>query len=353
MQRFWSPLLRGLTPYSPGEQPAQSGVVKLNTNELPFGPSPLALAAIREAATDDLRLYPDPQSLHLREALARYHHVSPRHIFVGNGSDEILAFAFAALLRQSLPLFIPDITYSFYRTYCRLFDITYELVPLSDRFVLSVDDFLGPAGAIAFANPNAPTGISVPLSDIRRLLQSQAGIPVLIDEAYVDFGGETAVPLIADFPNLLVVRTMSKSRGLAGLRIGYAIGAPGLIEALERVKDSVNSYPLDRLAQVGAIAALEDEAYFRECVGRIIASRLTVTRELRSLEFDVLPSSTNFVFTRHPGHDGLNLLRQLKSRDILVRHFSSPRTEDFLRITIGSEDQNARLLEALRSIILP
>ncbi|HZV56615.1 MAG TPA: histidinol-phosphate transaminase, partial [Sphingobium sp.] len=296
MSQFWSALVHDLSPYVPGEQPRMAGLVKLNTNELPVGPSPRVLAVIRAEATDTLRLYPDPQSLALRTALADYHGVSADQVFVGNGSDEILAFAFAALLKRERPLLFPDITYSFYPVYCRLFGIAFETVPLDEAMRLRVDDYMRDAGGIIFPNPNAPTGIAIGCGEIARLLADRADVPVVVDEAYVDFGGESVIPLVADHPNLLVVRTLSKSRGLAGLRVGYAIGDAALIEGLVRVKDSFNSYPLDRLAQAGAIASLQDEPYFQQTRATIIANRAMLAEGLEARGFAVLPSCANFVF---------------------------------------------------------
>lgn len=351
MSLFWSELARNLSPYVPGEQPQLPGLVKLNTNESPFGPSPKAIEAIRAAAGDTLRLYPDPQSLRLREALARYHEVEPEQVFVGNGSDEVLAHAFAALLKQSSPVRFPDVTYSFYPVYCRLLGMDHETVPLDAEMRVCVDDYLGRAGPVIIANPNAPTGIALPRREIARLTAGRAEAAVVIDEAYVDFGEESAVPLIRDYPNLLVVQTMSKSRALAGLRVGYAIGDAGLVEALTRVKDSFNSYPLGRLAQAGAIASLEDEAYFQQTRAAVMHNRAELTVELIRQGFDVLPSSANFVFARHPGHSGRALAAALRERAALVRHFAAPRISDFLRITIGSESDIARLTAALSEII--
>lgn len=273
MNRFWSRLVRELHPYVPGEQPRISNLVKLNTNENPFGPSPRVWAAIRAEAAETLRLYPDPEATALRQALAKYHGVRPEQVFVGNGSDEILAHAFVALLKQDAPLLLPDITYSFYLTWCQLFGIVAEMVPLDSALRIRVADYARPAGAIVVANPNAPTGIALGRAEIAALLELHPEQPVVVDEAYVDFGAETAIPLIASHPNLLVVQTMSKSRALAGLRVGYAIGDAGLIEALVRVKDSFNSYPLGRLAQAGAVAALEDETHFRQTLRKVIAER--------------------------------------------------------------------------------
>ena len=350
MSRFWSDLARGLSPYVPGEQPKIPSLVKLNTNESPFGPSPKAIEAVREAAADTLRLYPDPQSTRLREALASYHRVAPEQVFVGNGSDEVLAHAFAALLKQAESLRFPDITYSFYPVYCRLLGTDYKPIPLDDGMRVCVDDYLGRPGPVIIANPNAPTGIALPRAEIARLAKGCAEAAVVVDEAYVDFGGETALPLLHDHPNLLVVRTMSKSRGLAGLRVGYAIGDAGLIEALTRVKDSFNSYPLGRPAQAGAIASIEDEDHFQQTRSTVIRNRTNLTAALTGLGFDVLPSSANFVFVRHPDHSGQTLAAGLRERAVLVRHFTAPRISDFLRITIGSEAELARLTAALAEI---
>ncbi|GLH81949.1 histidinol-phosphate aminotransferase 1 [Bradyrhizobium sp. SSBR45G] len=351
MSRFWSELAHGLSPYVPGEQPQIPGLVKLNTNESPFGPSPRAIAAIQAAAADTLRLYPDPQATRLREVLAAYHKVAPEQVFVGNGSDEVLAHTFAALLKQPAPLLFPDVTYSFYPVYCRLLGIAYETVPLDAGMRVRVDDYLGRAGPVIVANPNAPTGIALARAEIARLVSARSDAAVVIDEAYVDFGAETAIPLIRDYPNLLVVQTMSKSRALAGLRVGYAIGDAGLIEGLTRVKDSFNSYPLGRPAQAGAIASLEDEAHFQQARSVIMQNRADLTAALVRLGFDVLPSSTNFVFARHPDRAGQALAAALRERAVLVRHFTAPRIADFLRITIGSAAELARLTEALREIL--
>ena len=280
MSRFWSSLTHDLKPYVPGEQPRIAELVKLNTNESPFGPSPRVLEAIRGEAADTLRLYPDPQASALRAALATYHQVRPEQVFVGNGSDEVLAHAFAALLKHDAPLLFPDITYSFYPVYCRLFGIAFDAVPLDQAMQIRVADYRRPAGALIIPNPNAPTGVALSRAEIVTLLEQHPDAPVVIDEAYVDFGAETAIPLVASHPNLLVVQTMSKSRALAGLRVGYAIGDADLIEALTRVKDSFNSYPLGRPAQAGAIASLEDEAYFQQSRARVIEGRERLNRGL-------------------------------------------------------------------------
>ena len=350
MSRFWSSLTHKLKPYVPGEQPHMADLVKLNTNESPIGPSPRVLAAIRSEAADTLRLYPDPQATALRAALAGYHQVRPEQVFVGNGSDEVLAHTFAGLLKHDAPLLFPDITYSFYPVYCRLFDITYATVPLDEAMRVHVADYRRPAGAIIVPNPNAPTGLALPRSEIATLLEEHPDIPVVIDEAYVDFGAETAIPLVASHANLLVVQTMSKSRALAGLRVGYAIGDRDLIEALTRVKDSFNSYPVGRPAQAGAIASLEDEAYFQAARSRVIEGRERLSSGLVRLGFEVLPSSANFVFARHLAYDGAALAIALRQRAVIVRHFAAPRISDYLRITVGTDAQTDRLLSALADI---
>jgi histidinol-phosphate aminotransferase len=351
MSRFWSRLTHELSPYVPGEQPRMAELIKLNTNENPIGPSPRVLEAIRGETTDSLRLYPDPQATALRAALAAYHQVRPEQVFVGNGSDEVLAHAFVALLKHDAPLLFPDITYSFYPVYCRLFGISCETVPLDAAMQIRVADYRRPAGALILPNPNAPTGIALSRAEIATLLDEHPDAPVVIDEAYVDFGAETAIPLVGSHPNLLVVQTMSKSRALAGLRVGYAIGDAALIEALTRVKDSFNSYPLGRLAQAGAIAALEDEAWFQAARARVIEGRERMTRGLVRLGFDVLPSSANFVFARHPAREGAALAAALRQRAVIVRHFAAPRISDYLRITVGSDGQIKALLSALSEIL--
>jgi histidinol-phosphate aminotransferase len=351
MNPFWSRQARELSPYVPGEQPRIANLVKLNTNESPFGPSPLAVKAMQAAAADALRLYPDPAARELCEALAAHHGVKPEQVFVGNGSDEVLAHAFVALLKQEKPLLFPDVTYSFYPVWAQLYGLAFETVPLDDAMRLRIEDYRRAAGSIVIANPNAPTGIALPRSEIARLLEDHRDIPVVIDEAYVDFGGESAVPLIADHPNLLVVQTMSKSRALAGLRVGYALGDAGLIEALCRVKDSFNSYPLGRLAQAGATASVRDDAYFRDSCARVVAARDAMARELARLGFAVLPSSANFVFARHPARSGSALAAALRERAVLVRHFNKPRTEPWLRITVGTDADNRRLIAAAAEIL--
>lgn len=352
MNPYWSEIVGALHPYVPGEQPRLEGLIKLNTNENPYGPSPRALAAIQRATSDDLRLYPDPCSTAVTRAVASHHGVDERQVFVGNGSDEVLAHVFLGLLKHDRPLLFPDVTYSFYRVYAALYGITYEAVPLAADFTLRVDDYNArPAGAIIIANPNAPTGLVLELPAIERLVGEHAEIPVVIDEAYIDFGGTTATSLLDRHRNLLVVQTLSKSRSLAGLRVGYAMGDPGLIEALRRVKDSFNSYPVDRLAAAGATAALEDRDYFEACRQRVITTRSALAERLAGLGFEVLPSAANFLFARHPARDAALLAAALRERAIIVRHFAAPRIDQYLRITVGTEAQCDALVAALQAIL--
>ncbi|MEQ1404582.1 histidinol-phosphate transaminase [Neorhizobium sp. Rsf11] len=350
MSRYWSPIVDTLKPYVAGEQPRIRNLVKLNTNENPYGPSPKVLAAIRAAADDGLRLYPDPSATVLREAIAARFGVQPDEVFAGNGSDEVLAHTFQALLKHDKPLLYPDITYSFYPTYSRLYDIEAVEIPLDEAFRIRLADYDRSCGAIIIPNPNAPTGVGLSLAEIETLVAGHADAPVVIDEAYIDFGGETAVGLISRYPNLLVVQTLSKSRSLAGMRVGFALGQRPLIDALERVKDSFNSYPLDRLAQVAATAAVEDVDWFETCRQKIIATRERLTGELERLGFEVLPSQANFVFARHPDLPGVEVYAGLRAEGVLVRHWNKPRIADHLRISIGTDAECERLIEVLKSL---
>jgi histidinol-phosphate aminotransferase len=380
MSRFWNKLVATLDPYVPGEQPRIQNLVKLNTNEHPYGPSPRVLAAIAAHTNDSLRLYPDPTALVLRQAIAKRVGLTPEHVFVGNGSDEVLGHVFHALLKQDAPVWFPDITYSFYPVYCGLYQIKFRAIPLDEQFKIAVKDYLpgavtetahgltdraadgtvgasasasvaARAGGIIFPNPNAPTGYASPLAEVEQIIAANPDIVVVIDEAYVDFGAQTAATLIEKYPNLLVVRTLSKSHSLAGLRVGYALGHPDLVQGLDRVKNSFNSYPLDNLALAGATAAIEDLEYFETTRNAVICSRDALTVGLQSLGFEVLPSAANFVFARHPGHKGADLAAGLRAKNILVRHFNKPRISDFLRITIGTDAQCAQLLTACRELV--
>jgi histidinol-phosphate aminotransferase len=351
MSRFWSDVVKGLVPYVPGEQPRLANLVKLNTNENPYGPSPRALEAIRDATGESLKLYPDPNAEQLKTAIARHHAIEARNVFVGNGSDEVLAHVFLGLLKQARQVLFPDITYSFYPVYCALYQVDFETIALAEDFSIRIGDYVRPNGGIIFPNPNAPTGCLLPLGEIESLLRANTDSLLVIDEAYVDFGGTSAIPLIRDFPNLLVVQTLSKARSLAGLRVGFAVGHVDLIEGLERVKNSFNSYPLDRLAIAGAVAAFDDGEYFEQTRAAVIASRGKLSRELQGLGFEVLPSAANFIFVRHPRRDAEELALALRQRNVIVRHFKLPRIEQFLRITIGTDAQCATLYAALREIL--
>ena len=354
---FWSPRIAALEPYVPGEQPRIEKLVKLNTNENPYPPSPHAIDAVQRAADEGLERYPDPESLALREAVARLHGLTSAQVFAGNGSDEVLAHAFFAFFQQAEPLLFADVTYSFYKVYAQLYGIHCELQPVDAALRVDVDALAARAalgcGGIVIANPNAPTGIGLPLSDIEQLLRACPERVVLVDEAYVDFGGQSAIPLIDRHPNLLVVHTLSKSRSLAGLRVGFACGQAHLIEGLVRVKDSFNSYPLDRLASAGAVAALEDEAWFAKTRDAVVDTREGLALQLEDLGFEVLPSQANFLFVRHPAYDAGRLAAALRERAVLVRHFRQPRIAQYLRISIGTRDQCSALVDALRAILAP
>lgn len=351
MSRFWSPLVSLLSPYVPGEQPKIANLTKLNTNENPYGPSPKVLEAIRAEVGDNLRLYPDPDASALKQAIADYHGLQTNQVFVGNGSDEVLAFIFQALFKHDRPLLFPDVTYSFYPVYCGLYEIDYQTIPLADDFSIRIADYAKPNGGIIFPNPNAPTGRALALAEIEALLKANTDSVVVVDEAYVDFGGESAIPLVNRYPNLLVTQTLSKSRSLAGMRVGFAVGHPELIEALIRVKDSFNSYPLDRLAIVGAVASFGDEDYFQQARQAVIDSREALVAEMAQLGFETIPSTANFIFSRHPAHDAAKIAAGLRGHGVIVRHFNKPRIDQYLRITIGTPEQNNALLAALRDVL--
>lgn len=350
MKELWSGRCRKLTPYVPGEQPRGQRFIKLNTNENPYPPSRMVLKAVQEAAAD-LRLYPDPSCLALREVLAQSQGVRPEQVFVGNGSDEVLSLAFAAFFDPDRPIRFADITYSFYPVFAAFYGLSYEEVPLDENFAISVNPFLEPCGGVVIANPNAPTGREMEFCDLRAIITADPNRVVIVDEAYVDFGARSAVELIGKCPNLLVVRTFSKSSSLAGLRVGYAIGNEELIAALNTVKDSFNSYPVDRLAQAGAVAAVRDQDYFRATVRKINATRTCTASALRDMGFTVCDSVTNFLFALHEKVPAKTLLDGLRERGILVRWWDKPRIRDYLRITIGTEEDMQALCEAIEEIL--
>jgi histidinol-phosphate aminotransferase len=351
MSRYWSDLVHQLTPYVPGEQPQGDKLIKLNTNESPYQPSPAVLRAIAAVSGDSLRLYPDPESTALKRAFAQRNGLQPEQVFIGNGSDEVLAHIFQALLKHQQPVCFPDISYSFYPVWCELYGISHRDVPVANDFTIDPAAYPADNGGIIIPNPNAPTGVLMGLDVIRSLLRASCNSVLVIDEAYIDFGGESAVQLIAEFDNLLVVQTLSKSRALAGLRVGVAMGSVELIEGLERVKNSFNSYPLDIVAQRAALASLDDEEYFRQSCQRVVANREFVREEMTALGFQVLPSAANFVFATHPRCAARDLFAALRERGIIVRYFDKPRIDNYLRISIGTEAQCEALLSALRDLL--
>ncbi len=351
MRAFWSPRIRSLVPYTPGEQPKDRTFIKLNTNENPYPPSPKALEAIRDAAGGALRLYPDPDGSALRDSLAALHRVKPEQVFVGNGSDEVLAMAFLAFFDPEQELVFPDITYSFYPVYAELFGLRFREIPLDEAYRVPVEQFVGRSGGVVLANPNAPTGRALPLDGIKTIVEGNPQSVVLIDEAYVDFGGESAASLVDSCPNLLVVRTMSKSRSLAGLRVGYALGGAHLIAGLDAVKNSFNSYTLDRLALAGAAGSLADPDYFQETVDKIIRTREQTAGRLRELGFSVCESAANFLFLSHDRVAAKELLDGLRARGILVRWWDKPRISNHLRVTVGTEEEMDALCAALAELV--
>lgn len=351
---YWSPALAELEPYVPGEQPRAERLIKLNTNENPYPPSPRALAVLsRPELADALRRYPDPESSDLRRAIAQQYALSADQVFVGNGSDEVLAHSFYSFFRRDddEPLLFPDISYSFYPVYCQLYGIRYRNPPLREDFSIAVEDYAGEAGGVILPNPNAPTGRCLSLAEIEQLLLLHPQRVVVIDEAYVDFGGESAAALIPDHPNLLVIHTLSKSHALAGLRLGYALGQEHLIEGLNRAKNSFNSYPVDSIAQRVAEEAIRDRAWLADNCGKVIATRERVRGRLAELGFDVVPSSANFLFARPPHMPARELYLALRSRNILVRHWDKPRIGDYLRISIGTDAEMDALLAACAEIL--
>lgn len=349
-KRFWSPEVRELEPYIPGEQPKIQNLLKLNTNENPYPPSPRVVAAVQTVLdhhADVLRLYPDPDASALKQAIAKQQHVDVTCVFVGNGSDEVLAHIFKAFFIQDQPILTPDISYSFYPVYSQFFDIQTQKIALNERFEIDVTEYAIPNGGVIIANPNAPTSIALSLSHIEQLLQMNPNSVVVIDEAYVDFGAESAVALVEKYDNLVVCQTTSKSRSLAGLRVGYAIAQPHLIAALEAVKNSFNSYPIDRFAIAAAVASFEDQDYFVEHCQKVIDCREELVAGLNKLDFEVLPSKANFIFATHPQHDAGELASLLREQGIIVRYFNKPRINQYLRITVGTAEQNQRLVDTL------
>jgi len=351
MSRYWSTLINRLTPYVPGEQPQNAQLIELNTNENPYHPSPAVLSAISSISAAQLSLYPQPESASLRLAFADLNQLQPEQVFLGNGSDEVLAHVFQALLSHNKPVCFPDVSYSFYPVWCELYSLSYVTVPLAEDFTVDINTYPIDNGGIIIPNPNAPTGILMRLAEIREFLEANSESVVVIDEAYIDFGGDSAVGLIDQYDNLLVVQTLSKSRSLAGLRVGVAMGHHKLIEGLERLKNSFNSYPLGVLAQTAALASLHDVDYFEVICARIVASREKLTTALEDMGFSVLPSMANFLFVTHSDYDAGVLFEGLREKNILVRYFDKPRTRDFLRISIGTDEQCAAVVSALADLL--
>ncbi|MFX3636405.1 MAG: histidinol-phosphate transaminase [Candidatus Pristimantibacillus sp.] len=352
MSKYWSPLTASLVPYVPGEQPKDKKYIKLNTNENPYPPSPKVLEAIQGAVNEDLRLYPDPTCDELVKTVAEYFQLDSREVFVGNGSDEVLAFAFAAFFDPAAPILFADITYSFYKVYAEFYGLQADLVPLDEQFNLPLEQFCNRNnGGIVIPNPNAPTAIMIPVDDFRIVLESNPNQVVIIDEAYIDFGGETAAKLVKEYPNVLVIQTLSKSRSLAGLRVGWALGSEELIDGLNRVKNSFNSYTLDRLALAGAVAAIKDEVYFQATTAKVNATREAVTSELITLGFHVTDSKANFVFISHPEKSAEMIFKQLREMGILVRYFKQPRIDQYLRVSIGTDEEMTAFLQAVKEIV--
>ncbi|MFD1415237.1 histidinol-phosphate transaminase [Oceanobacillus jeddahense] len=350
MSKFWNPLIEELEPYIPGEQLDDPSIIKLNTNENPFPPSPKVLTAIEEEAKTKLQLYPSPSVDELRKEIGSYYGLEKEQVFIGNGSDEVLALSFMTFFEPGKAIKYPDITYSFYPVYAKLYQLDVEEVALADDFTIPVQSFFHSEGGVIFPNPNAPTSLYLELESIEEILKNNRDQVVIIDEAYVDFAKSSAASLIDSYPNLLVVQTLSKSRSLAGLRVGMALGHPDLIEGLTRVKDSFNSYTIDRLAIVGAMEAFRDTAYFENTRQEIIATREYFRQELEKRDFYVLPSQANFVLASPVNIAAESLFTELKQAGFLIRYFNKPRLESYLRISIGTKEQMTKLLDAIDRI---
>lgn len=348
----WEDGVRKVVPYVPGEQPKQAGIIKLNTNENPYPPAPGVKEALDRMDHGEFRLYPDPESGVLVKALAAYYGVSEKQVFVGVGSDDVLAMAFLTFFNTGKPILFPDITYSFYDVWADLFRIPFEQIPLDDDFQIRTEDYIGrECGGIVIANPNAPTGAFLPLVEMEKIIAANRDVVVIVDEAYVDFGAESALPLLKKYDNLLVVQTFSKSRAMAGMRIGYAFGNEKLIGYLSDCRFSFNSYTMNRPALAAGAAALADKAYFKEICGRIIKTRERVKEEFRELGFSFADSRTNFVFAAHEKVPAKEIFEMLKEKKIYVRYFAKPRIDNHLRITIGTDEEMDRLLSVLREYL--
>lgn len=353
LSSFWTNNTKNLTPYVPGEQPENKDLIKLNTNENPYPPSPYVKERIQSYKLDNLRLYPNIESTIIKRAVAKYYGISEKEVFAGNGSDEVLALVFKTFFDSTTKVGFPDVTYSFYPVYCNLYEIPFETVPVKESFCIDFTHYSKELKGIVFANPNAPTGKYVDVSVIEELLKDRPDTLFIVDEAYIDFGGESCIPLVSKYDNLLIIQTLSKARSLAGLRIGLAIGCEGLIEGIVRVKDSFNSYPLDSLAQSAAEAAFKDDEYFNKTRQKIIDTRDWTQNELVKLGVNIIDSKANFIFASIPGVSGPDALSKLREEGFLVRNFSMPKISDWLRITIGTREDMEYLIQKIKMIMTP
>lgn len=351
MNKLWFSKIRKIDPYVPGEQPNAKNMIKLNTNECPYPPSPIIKKAIEQYDEDKLRLYPSFKCDELKEVLAETYNVKKENIFLGNGSDEVIALCFQTFYNSEKPILFPDITYSFYDVWCNLYNIPYECVPLDDEFKIKKEDFFKENGGVVITNPNAPTGRYMELSELEEIIQNNKDVIVIVDEAYIDFGGTSAVSLLQKYDNIVIVQTFSKSRALAGIRVGYAICSEELIGYLEAIKNSFNSYTLNSLSQVIATASAKDREYFNECTQKIINTRERIVSELSKLGFNTIPSKSNFIFTTNPDVKAEFIFEELKKKNIFVRYFKKPRISEYLRITIGTDDEMNSLISELKNII--
>ena len=352
MSREWTKNLRNIEPYVPGEQSKDKDIVKINANENPYPPSPKSAEVLKSFDTNKLRFYPSANSTKLKEAIAKYYKVDVSNVFVGNGSDDVLAVAFQSFFNSEKPIVYPDLTYSFYPVWCSLFGIKYKNYPVGDDFRINPEDYKEKNGGVVIPNPNAPTSIGEGLDFVEKILNYNQDSVVIIDEAYVDFGGTSSIPLVDKYENLLVTGTFSKSRSLAGLRIGFAIGSKALIDVMEAVKNSYNSYTVDSLSIEMGAASIEDDEYFKSTCKKVIKTRERVTLELEKLGFDVLDSQTNFIFATHNKHNMKSLFEYLKTQKVFIRYFSLPRIENYVRITIGTNEEMDIFLEKTKEFIL-
>lgn len=351
MSKYWSKVTRNIEPYVPGEQPKDKKYIKLNTNENPYPPSPKVLEAIKRAANGDLRLYPDPDCSELRETIAKYYNLDKSEVFIGNGSDEVLALSFLAFFNPNDTIIFPEISYSFYPVYANLYNINYKTAKLNDDFSINLEEFMQENGGVVIANPNAPTGRFIDIESIKKILEYNSENVVIVDEAYIDFGGTSVVQLIDSYPNLLVIQTLSKSRSLAGMRVGFALGKAELIDGLNRIKNSFNSYTIDRIAAVAAIEAIKDEEYFKECTLKIIKTRDRISKELEDIGFNVIPSKSNFIFASHNNYEASKLFTMLKEKGVLVRYFNKEKINNYLRISIGSDEEMDTFIIRLKEVL--